>query len=198
MTTRLSFPHILLWTAIGVFLTIATNFVAVAAIAWPWQWGNNGIVAHSLFITAQIGAVLLVGCVGGKYAGLFAQIAYICLGLIGWQIFHDGGGASYWHKPTFGYILGFMPAAWCCGYLAFLRLPRLERLLMSCIAGLLAIHTFGILYIIFLQLAKASDRVNFNWLDAILNYSVYPLPSQLLLACAVAVIAACWRKIMLY
>jgi biotin transport system substrate-specific component len=198
MTTRLSFPHILLWTAIGLLLTIGANFVGVGAISWPWQWGSNGIFAHSLFITAQIGAVLFVGCVGGKYAGLFAQIAYICLGLLGWQIFRDGGGMSYLQKPTFGYILGFMPAAWCCGYLAFLRLPRLERLLMSCIAGSIAIHACGILYILLLQLTRIGDRVNLNWLDAILNYSIYPLPSQLLLACAVALIAACWRKVMMY
>jgi biotin transport system substrate-specific component len=198
MTTARSLPYILLWTSIGLLVTIGANFIDVYTIAWPWQWGKSGVSSYSLFITAQIGAVLLIGCLGGKYAGIFSQIGYLLLGLVGFQIFRHGGGLNYWHQPSFGYLLGFTPAGWLCGHLAFLRLPRLERLVLSCIAGLITIHAIGIVYLILLQLTNASNRVNFNWIDEIWYYSVNPVPSQLILVCAVSLVAACLRKLLLY
>ena len=31
------------------------------------------------------------------------------------MVFHSGGGLSYLQLPAFGYIAGFLPAAWLCG-----------------------------------------------------------------------------------
>lgn len=76
-----------------------------------------------------------------------AQIAYLTLGLSGFQVFAQGGGLHYLSQPTFGYLLGFVPGAWLCGFLAFGKPLRLEQLLSSCLGGLLAIHLTGILYL---------------------------------------------------
>jgi biotin transport system substrate-specific component len=75
-------------------------------------------------VSFQVGAVLLTGCVGGKNAAALSQIAYLILGLALFQVFEfpvftQGGGLSYVREPGFGYLMGFVPAGWVCGYLAF-------------------------------------------------------------------------------
>ena len=84
----------------------------------PWTWSENGIQFGSLGIYCQVGAVLLTGCLGGKNAGILSQIAYIFVGLFWLPVFTQGGKLSYLMEPTFGYILGFVPAAGGCGWLA--------------------------------------------------------------------------------
>ncbi len=71
----------LLWSLIGLLLTISGTFVEVYVTSSPWNWSHDGIQTLSLGVTYQIGAVLLVGCLGGRNAGALSQIAYLVLGL---------------------------------------------------------------------------------------------------------------------
>lgn len=186
----------LLWAIIGLLLTINGVFIEVAVpipSTWPIDW--NQIDLYSLGATLQIGAVLLVGCLGGKNAGALSQIAYLVLGLSGVQVFSQGGGLSYVQEPTFGYLLGFLPGAWICGYLAFRKKSRLEILLLSCLCGLLTIHLFGIVYLTGLSLSQLSS---FSWGTSIWQFSILPLPGQLIVMCAVALIAFVLRRILFY
>lgn len=186
----------LLWAIIGLLLTINGVFIEVAVpipSTWPIDW--NQIDLYSLGATLQIGAVLLVGCLGGKNAGALSQIAYLVLGLSGVQVFSQGGGLSYVQEPTFGYLLGFLPGAWICGYLAFRKKSRLEILLLSCLCGLLTIHLFGIVYLTGLSLSQLSS---FSWGTSIWQFSILPLPGQLIVMCAVALIAFLLRRILFY
>lgn len=185
-----------LWAIIGLLLTISGVFIEVAMpvpTAWPVDW--NQIDIYSLGVTLQVGAVLLVGCLGGKNAGALSQIAYLVLGLSGVQVFSQGGGLSYVQEPTFGYLLGFLPGAWICGYLAFRKQRRLEVLLLSCLCGLVAIHLTGIIYLTGLSVLQVSP---INWGESIWQYSVLPLFGQLIVMCAVAVIAFLFRRILFY
>jgi biotin transport system substrate-specific component len=208
--TRISRPYILVWTIVGLFLTIGANFIPAYAIGSPVQWLSQGITAYPLGFKCQVGAVLLVSCLGGRTAGVLAQIAYLVLGLI----FNDGGGFEYLQKPAFGYLLAFIPGAWVCGQLAFkqtlaketssnssikpIQKPQLEHLGVSCLCGLVTIHFFGILYAVGFKLVDLQQSGNFNLLDSIVSYSVYPLFSQLLLACAATSIAFVLRRVMFY
>ena len=106
----------LLWAIIGLLLTIGGTFVEVSVPALSWTLNPVDIQVYPLGVTYQIGAVLFVGCLGGKNAGALSQIAYLALGLVGFQIFAYGGGISYLKEPTFGYLLGFLPGVWICGY----------------------------------------------------------------------------------
>ena len=212
--TRISRPYILMWTIVGLFLTIGANFVPAYALSSPVQWLSQGITAYPLGFKCQVGAVLLVSCLGGRTAGVLAQITYLVLGLIGLKIFNDGGGVEYLQKPAFGYLLAFIPGAWVCGQLAFKQTrprsamanscinltpkPQLEHLGLSCLCGLVTIHFFGILYLFGFKLIDLQQSGNFNLLDSIVSYSVYPLLSQLLLACAVTSIAFVLRRVMFY
>lgn len=186
----------LLWAIIGLLLTISGVFIEVAIplpTEWPINW--NQIDIQSVGVTLQVGAVLLVSCLGGKNAGALSQIAYLVLGLSGVQVFSQGGGLSYLKEPTFGYLLGFLPGAWICGYLAFRKQRRIEVLLLSCLCGLLAIHLMGVIYLTGLSLFKPSSM---SWGASIWQYSLLPLPGQLIVICAVAVIAYLLRQVLFY
>jgi biotin transport system substrate-specific component len=76
--------------------------------------------------------------------------------------------------------------------------PQLEYLGMSCLCGLLTIHLVGIIYLIGFKLVDWQQLGDFNLLDAIASYSIYPLISQLVLACAATSIAFVLRRIMFY
>jgi biotin transport system substrate-specific component len=205
--TRISRPYILVWTIVGLFLTIGANFMPAYVISSPVQWLSQGIAANPLGFKCQVGAVLLVSCLGGRTAGVLAQVAYLCLGLVFFKIFNDGGGIEYLQKPAFGYLLAFVPGAWVCGQLAFKRFesqgqitptPELEHLGLSCFCGLVTIHFFGTIYLILFKLVSLQQSGDFKLLDAIINYSVYPLISQLVLACAATLIAFVLRRVMFY
>jgi len=182
-----------LWAVIGLFLTILGTMVE-ASLANPLAgWGDRASSTISLGVTYQVGAVLLVGCLGGKNAGALSQIAYLCLGLSPWfPVFTQGGGLSYLAHPSFGYLLGFIPGAWLCGWLAFHRRRRLELLALSCLLGLLTVHLVGLLYLLLSQGASGE----FGRL--VLQYSWYPLPGQLAIACAAAVLAYVLRLLLFY
>lgn len=185
-----------LWAIIGLLLTINGVFIEVAIpVPWGWPIDWNQIDLYSLGTTLQVGAVLLVGCLGGKNAGALSQIAYLVLGLSGVQVFSQGGGLSYIQEPTFGYLLGFLPGAWICGYLAFHKQRRLEIILLSCLCGLLTIHFVGVVYLTGLSLLHLSSL---GWGASIWQFSILPLPGQLIVVCAVALIAFLFRRLLFY
>jgi biotin transport system substrate-specific component len=187
----------LLWALIGLLLTIGGTFLE-ASIAVPSRdWGHQAIQTHSLGITYQFGAGLLVGCVGGKNAAVLSQIAYIMLGLTPWfPVFAQGGGLSYLREPSFGYLLGFIPAAFICGWIAFKSAPRLESLAFSCISGLLGMHLTGILYLGILGLLQILSPTTLA--QAFVKFSVNPLPGQFAVVCAVTLLAYALRQVLFY
>ncbi len=190
-------PNQLLWAFIGLLLTIGGTFLEAHITSSPWNWNHDGVQAFSIGVTYQIGAVLLVGCLGGKNAGAISQIAYLLLGLTWLPIFTQGGGLDYLKQTYFGYVLGFIPGAWICGWLAFKVQPKLESLALSCICGLFTIHTTGLVYLAFSYIFKLIDP-QISVFQVALKYSLYPLPGQLVIVCAVTVLAYCLRHLMFY
>lgn len=190
-------PNQLLWSLIGLLLTIGGTFLEASVTSMPTSWSQQGVQTIPLGVTYQIGAVLLVGCLGGKNAGALSQIAYLILGLTFLPIFAQGGGISYFKQPQFGYLLGFVPGAWICGYLAFQMPRKLEYLAFSCLCGLLTIHLFGISYLVLSQLLPWTST-GASLLQTVLKYSFYPLPGQLAVVCAVTLLAYGWRLLTFY
>jgi biotin transport system substrate-specific component len=187
-----------MWALIGLILTIGGTLLEAFIVSSPWSWTQNGLQAHSLGVTCQIAAVLLVGCLGGSSAAAISQIAYLILGLTWFNVFTQGGGFDYIHRPSFGYLLGFVPGAWICGWLAFRFPVRLEYLALSCLAGLATIHMTGIGYILLAHAAKWQGFETISVPETLMTYSITPLPGQLALVCAVTVLAALLRRLMLY
>ena len=191
-------PLELLWAIIGVLLTIGGTFLEAFAADPSWLWEQQEISVYSLGVTYQIGAVLLVGCMGGKNAAAISQIAYVVLGLTVLPVFSEGGGIGYLQEPTFGYLLGFIPGGWICGMLAFKAAPKLELLAFSCFCGLLMIHGVGLTYLTLNYLLEGFATQNLVLTEAIQKYSLYPLPGQLGVTCAISVLSYVLRGLMFY
>ncbi len=184
----------LMWALTGLLLTIGSNFVKASILNFDFAHTPT----YFLGVSYQIGAVLLIGCMGGRNAAVVSQIAYLVLGLAGFPIFSQGGGIGYLHELSFGYLLGFVPAAWLCGDLAFRALPRLEWLAGCCLAGLLAIHATGIGYLLILYGLHLNPDKAASWQQSVIVYSGLPLLGQVAVACAVTVAAFLLRRVMFY
>ena len=70
-------------------------------------------------VTMQSLVVLLVGMAYGTRLGAATVLAYLAQGLAGLPVFAGAGaGLAYVAGPTGGYLLGFLLAAACAGWLA--------------------------------------------------------------------------------
>lgn len=110
-------------TAVGAFLKIPL--------------GVSSITLQFLF-TAMAGVLL-----GAKY-GALSQGVYVLLGLVGLPIFTMGGGLGYVLQPTFGFLLGLIPAAFVIGKLA--ASGGRVRMALACCAGLAVLYAVGLPY----------------------------------------------------
>jgi biotin transport system substrate-specific component len=94
-------------------------------------------------LSLQTFAVLLVGAVLGSVRGLASMALYLLAGIAGvpWFADHNSG----WQLASFGYIVGFVAAAWLVGLLAERRADR--RPLSAAgtmVLGNLVIYVFGV------------------------------------------------------
>ena len=111
-------------TAIGAFLKIPFPLAAITMQS---------------FFTAMA-AILL----GRKY-GALSQGVYVLIGLVGIPIFALGGGFSYVFQPTFGFLLGLIPAAWVIG--ALCRRPlTFWRTALAILTGYGVLYAIGVPY----------------------------------------------------
>ncbi len=188
----------LLWAIAGLLLTIAATFLPASVASPTWIWEQQEVKTFSLGVTYQVGAVLLVGCLGGRNAAVISQIAYIFLGLTLLPVFTQGGGMGYLREPSFGYLLGFIPGAWICGNLAFKGDLKLELLAFSGFCGLLTIHGTGLIYLIVSNIFGWQNIESLSLFEAIFRYSILPLPGQTGIICAVAVLAYVLRRLLFY
>lgn len=121
-------------------LVLAALFAALTAVGafLKIPLGISSLTLQFLF-TALAGVLL-----GAKY-GALSQLVYVLLGLIGLPIFTLGGGPGYVLQPTFGFLLGLIPAAWVVGRLAQDRRGFLP-LFLAGLAGLAVLYLVGLPY----------------------------------------------------
>lgn len=91
--------------------------------------------------------VFLAGIVLGPKYGALAMVVYVVLGLFGLPVFSGApyGGFGYVLKPTFGYLLGYIGAAFVTGLIY--RPGRLYRGILAVLAGLAVLHLAGAAYL---------------------------------------------------
>lgn len=99
------------------------------------------------YFTLQFLFVLLAGMLLGPVNGGLAVAVYVAVGLAGVPIFAAGGGISYLFRPSFGYLLGFIAAAWLTGFLCRKSgAVRMRQFLPAAFAGMAVTYGFGFLY----------------------------------------------------
>lgn len=121
----------LVYTALFAALTAAGAFLRI-------PMGFSSVTLQYLF-TAMAGLLL------GRRWGAVSQAVYVLLGLVGLPIFTMGGGLGYVFQPTFGFLLGLIPAAWVVGLVCGDSLaPR--RMALASLAGLAVLYAVGMPY----------------------------------------------------
>ena len=114
-------------TAIGAFLSIPL--------------GDVPITLQSMF-------TILAGLLLGPKLGSLSQLIYVLLGLSGVRIFAGfSGGPQSVLKPSFGFLIGFIFAAYVVGKIAHGgKSIDFKRILLATLAGTFVIYLFGLPY----------------------------------------------------
>ncbi len=144
--------------------------------------------------TWQVPSLLLSALVCGPRAAVIASVAYISIGLFHLPVFHGGGSFSYLGTPSFGYLTGFIPAAWLTGRLAQrIYINDLLYLTLCACAGVVTLQLWGMVYLI---IGSAIG----NWPDSLpellFSYSFAPLPAQITLCPSVGILSLGLRQIL--
>lgn len=114
------------------------------------------------------------------------------MGLAGFEIFMDGGGAAYIQRPAFGYLLGFIPGAWLCGRLTeYFRQPKPANLFAAGLLGILAVHFTGVSYLVLQPLQG-------QFWAMLQRYTGYTLFGQVLVLVVCVVVSLILRAALLY
>ncbi len=103
-------------------------------------------VPYMDYFTLQFFFVLLAGLLLGGKKGALSVGCYVMLGLLGLPVFAAGGGIGYVLRPSFGYLIGFVAAAYVTGALSE-RLKRgTKNYFFACLAGFSVTYGIGIFY----------------------------------------------------
>ncbi|MGN0182765.1 MAG: biotin transporter BioY [Candidatus Ornithomonoglobus sp.] len=98
--------------------------------------------------TLQLLFTTLAGLLIGKKLGALSVAIYVIIGLLGVPVFTQGGGFGYVLQPTFGYLVGYIAGSFVTGAIAGEdKEPKLLRLLLASLAGLLVVYLFGMVYL---------------------------------------------------
>jgi len=114
-------------TAIGAFIKIPIPYVP---------------------ITLQVLFCAYSGLLLGAKRGLYSQLLYLAVGLIGIPIFTNGGGPAYVLQPTFGYLVGFALCSYIIGKTTEnMREYKLHRVFGSVLMGLVGLYICGLTHL---------------------------------------------------
>lgn len=95
----------------AALVATGTLFVAVLAQVSVPLW--------PVPVTGQTLGVLIVGAALGARRGAAALVLYMVVGIVGLPVFANfTGGPLSVLKPSFGYVIGFIFAAWVVGWIA--------------------------------------------------------------------------------
>lgn len=122
-------------------LTLSALFTALTAVGAFFKIPFPlAAISLQFFFTAMAGVLL------GASWGAVSQGVYVLLGLVGLPVFSLGGGVSYVLQPTFGFVLGLIPAAWVIGRLT--RRPvRFWPTFVAMLAGLGVVYVVGLAHL---------------------------------------------------
>ena len=143
----------------------------------------------------QIQGLILTSLLCGPQIGIICAISYLLIGLFYLPVFHGGGSVGYILTHEFGYLLGFIPASWLCGFLAKRNSKAtLINYSFYSIISLCILHISGIIYLVFGKLLGNSiEKLS----DLILIYTFKPFPTQILLCISISLLSISLRRLLI-
>ena len=145
------------FTNVGVRSAISTRDMAAASLfALLTGVGANIRIPLPLMpLTLQTLFVFLAGMMIGSKRAALAMTLYMLMGLLGLPVFTTGGGFHNVFSPSFGFVIGFIPASWVIGRICEKsfrshasddRISLLKNILipvLACACGYLTYNIFG-------------------------------------------------------
>ena len=96
---------------------------------------------YTMHFTLQWFFVLMAGFLLGAKLASLSVIVYLCIGLVGVPVFAAGGGPTYILRPGFGFLLGFVLAAFLIGAITEkLKKTNAFTLILPAMVGLVAYY----------------------------------------------------------
>ena len=118
---------------------------------------------YTMHFTLQWLFVLLAGLLLGKKLGAISVITYILIGLMGVPVFAAGGGLSYVLRPGFGFLLGFVLAAYVMGFVSEkMNSTTFVQLLIPASVGLILYYFIGAVYFYIIKNLYVGEMVSFS------------------------------------
>jgi len=118
---------------------------------------------YTMHFTLQWLFVLMAGFLLGAKIGALSVITYILIGLAGVPIFAAGGGIGYVLRPGFGFLLGFILAAFLIGYITEkTKATKFIQLLIPATVGLFAYYLVGAIYFYLIKNLYVGEAVPFS------------------------------------
>ncbi len=118
---------------------------------------------YTMHFTLQWFFVLMAGFLLGARHGAFSVLIYVLIGLIGVPVFATGGGFLYILKPGFGFLLGFIVAAYIIGFMIDLTAPyKYVQYVIPSICGLLAYYAVGSVYFYLIKNLYSGMKLSFS------------------------------------
>lgn len=153
--TQFDFNHYIL--PLDSFSYIDANFKDPAVMAH--------FLKHYRYIP-QVPIIMFVVALLGRKLGITSVLLYILAGLFVAPVFALGGGLKYVFEYGFGYILAYIPAVFFAG--SILRSGLTYRnMAQATLVGVLTIHLFGILYMLFMATIKGEQSaLILGWISA--------------------------------
>ncbi len=134
-----------------------TSLLQKAAVVFAgslllWASAKVQLPFYPVPLTMQTFAVLAIGAALGWRLGLATVLLYLAEGAAGLPVFagtpEKGIGLAYMMGPTGGYLLGYLPAAAVCGWLAERGWDRSVALTaLAMLAGTVTIYLPGLLWL---------------------------------------------------
>lgn len=175
------------------FSMLPENWAHEVKHIWASVDREPGMVRYSSYSFLAPTAVFL-GYVCGPVIAFVASVSFLVLGFLGPYLgifpLSAGGGLGYYKEPGFGYLMGFVLAAWLSGMITANRRTSLSQVL-AIVSSLFVMHLIGIGYLfgayLAIYLVEGSKEL-LPWqpwiFEYIRNLSWYSLPYDLLFSVA--------------
>lgn len=138
-------------------------------------------------LTFQTVTAVLAGLLLGPKWGSIAVAVYVFMGLLGLPVFAGGaGGFSYVLQLSFGYLIGFIAAAFVSGIIAGRNISSFRRRFTASMAAIGANYLVGIAYFMLMWVYYYHNAGAWN---ALLLYNLIYLPKDIVLCGLAAVLA---------
>ena len=142
-------------------------------------------------LTMQTFFVILSGLILGHKYGAISVLVYIALGLAGLPVFSGGnGGVGSVLMPTFGYLIGFVIAAYTAGKI---KAKSFKELLFASFVCMCIIYICGAAYYYIMQLMYFKNEIDIK--GFIFSFFILSLPKDMVVCFLCAFFAKRIRKV---